>query len=155
MRSIGYFDVCSFLIDLFFVVLTFISKYPYKTWGIIQILRTIAMLLLISTPRLVWYFLFHRSNYHPGKSKQCAFVRGITMCIQLLLYVLWIIQAIAEKTEQADFGNKALTVIITIIVVVVVMVMNVYLLFLYIYYGRNGMELHKKYLEEQQRKRMI
>ena len=50
MRSVGYFDVCSFLIDLFMVVLTFISKYPYKTWGVIQILRTLALFLLVATP---------------------------------------------------------------------------------------------------------
>lgn len=70
------------------------------------------------------------------------------MCIQVLLYILWVIQSIAEKAEDTDFGSKPLTVVITIIVVIVVMVMNAYLLFLYIYYGKNGMELHKKFVEE-------
>lgn len=65
-----------------------------------------------------------------------------------MLYILWVIQSIAEKTDQADFGNKPLTIVVTIIVVIVVMVMNVYILFLYIYFGKNGMELHLKYVEE-------
>lgn len=70
------------------------------------------------------------------------------MCIQILLYILWVIQSIAEPAEETEFGSKALTVVVTIIVIIVVMLMNVYLLFLYIYYGRNGMELHKKFVDE-------
>lgn len=77
------------------------------------------------------------------------------MCIQIGLYVLWVIQSIAEKTEEQDFGSKPLTVIVTILVVVFVMIMNAYLLFLYIYYGRNGMEQHQKYVEELKRRKEL
>ena len=43
----------------------------------------------------------------------------------------------------------------TILVVVFVMIMNAYLLFLYIYYGRNGMDLHLKHVEEVKRRREL
>lgn len=77
------------------------------------------------------------------------------MCIQIGLYVLWVIQSIAENTEEQDFGSKPLTVIVTILVVVFVMIMNAYLLFLYIYYGRNGMEQHQKYVEDLKRRKEL
>jgi len=66
-----------------------------------------------------------------------------------------VIQSIAEPADQTDFGSKALTIVVTIIVVIVVTIMNFYLIFLYFYFGKNGMELHKKYLEELERKRQI
>jgi hypothetical protein len=38
IRSLGYVDVCSVLIDIFYIVLSFIAGYPYTTWPIIQII---------------------------------------------------------------------------------------------------------------------
>ncbi len=147
IRSIGYFDICSVFIDLFLLVLTFIGRYPYNAWAVISILRGIAMLGLVSIPRLIWFALLSRSNYHPGKAKQCCFVRLVTMGVQIPLYLLLLIQIFADDEYMGIGIHKAVDAIFEILVVAAIMGLNGYLTFLFFYYGRNGMDLHLRYKE--------
>jgi hypothetical protein len=147
IRSIGYFDVCSVFIDMFLLVLTILGRWPYNGWAVISIFRNLAMLALISVPRTVFYALFARSNYHPSKSKQCFWVRLVTIVLQIPLYFVSLIQVFADKEYMRLGMHPAVDAIFEIITYVVIFSMNGYLAFLYFYYAKNGMDLHLAYLE--------
>jgi hypothetical protein len=127
------------------IILTFIGRYPYDGWGVIQILRGIAMLLLVSSPRIVLYAILHRSHYNPSKSEFCGIARAITMVIQAILYLLMFIQLLADPNYESFGLGKAANAIFEILMIIIVTFLNGYLIFLFFYFGKKGMGEHEEY----------